>query len=207
MRIVIVGAGGFGREILDTIKFINKVEQTYEIVGFIDNVIQKGTLVNGIVVLGSDEILQSNINASLIIGFADPFNRKIFFEKYHNTFHFPVIIHPTAIISEYCEINDGSIIQAFSIIAANAFVGNCVVLNARSGIGHDSKIGSFTSIQSFCDITGNNVLGNLCFLGTGVKLIPNLKIADECYLCAGTVVFKDLAYKSKVIGNPGKIIN
>ena len=46
MRIVIVGAGGFGREILDTIKYINRIEQTYEIVGFIDNVIQKGTLVH-----------------------------------------------------------------------------------------------------------------------------------------------------------------
>jgi sugar O-acyltransferase (sialic acid O-acetyltransferase NeuD family) len=207
MRIIIVGAGGFGREILDTIKYINNIELTYEIVGFVDSTIEKGNIVNGVPVLGGNEVLESYTDASLIIGFADPHHRKHFFELHRDRFNFPVIIHPTAIISEYAEIGSGSIIQAFCIVASNSIIGNCVVINARSGVGHDSYVGSYTSIQSFCDITGNSKVGNLCFFGTGVKLIPKLTIASESYLCAGAVVFKDILNKAKVLGNPGKIIN
>jgi sugar O-acyltransferase (sialic acid O-acetyltransferase NeuD family) len=206
-KVIIIGAGGFGREILDTIYHINQISQTYEVIGFIDNKIAKGNLVNGIPILGDDNNLKFYQDASLIIGIGDPNARKRYFELYKDRFDFPVIIHPTAIISNYALIGSGSIIQAFCIVAANSIIGNCVALNARSGVGHDAKIGDYTSIQSFCDVTGNNSVGELCFFGTGVKLIPGLVIASESYLCAGAVIFKDIVIKSKVLGNPGKIIH
>lgn len=205
-KIIIIGAGGFGREILDTLNYINNVEKSYEIVGFVDNVISSGTLVNGLEVLGNEKALESYPNISLVIAIGDPYVRKKYFELYSCKFDFPVIIHPTAVISEFAQIGFGSIVQAFCIVAANSTIGNCVSINARSGVGHDAIVGDYTSIQSFCDITGNNNVGKLCFLGTGVKIIPKLFIADESYLCAGSVVFKDILKKSKVLGNPGKII-
>jgi sugar O-acyltransferase (sialic acid O-acetyltransferase NeuD family) len=205
-KIIIIGAGGFGREILDTIYYINKSISKYEALGFIDNKIAKGSLVNGLPVLGNENDLELYKEASLIIGIGDPHTRKRYFELYNDRFDFPVIVHPTAIISDYAVIGTGSLIQAFCIVAANSVLGNCVAVNARSGIGHDASVGDYTSIQSFCDITGNNSIGELCFLGTGVKLIPGLVIASESYLCAGTVIFKDITVKSKVLGNPGKII-
>jgi len=206
-KIIIIGAGGFGREILDTICYINQTIKKYEVVGFIDNKISKGSLVNGLAVLGNENELEYYSDASLVIGIADPHARKRYFEHYKDRFDFPVIVHPTAIISDFALIGAGSLIQAFCIVAANSVLGNCVAVNARSGIGHDASVGDYTSIQSYCDITGNNSVGELCFFGTGVKLIPGLVIASECYLCAGTVVFKDIIVKSKVLGNPGKIIN
>jgi sugar O-acyltransferase (sialic acid O-acetyltransferase NeuD family) len=205
-KIIIIGAGGFGREILDTLNYINNVEKSYEIVGFVDNVISMGTNVNGIVVLGNDSALELYPDVSLVIAIGDPHIRKKYFELYNSKFDFPVIIHPTSIISEFAQIGNGSIVQAFCIVAANSIIGNCVSINARSGVGHDAKVGNYTSIQSFCDITGNSKIGELCFFGTGVKIIPKLFIADESYLCAGTVIFKDILKKSKVLGNPGKII-
>jgi sugar O-acyltransferase (sialic acid O-acetyltransferase NeuD family) len=207
IKIIIIGAGGFGREILDTIYFINQNISKYEVIGFIDNKIEKGSLVNGIPVLGSDNDLELYTEVSLIIGIGDPYTRKKYFEVYRDRFEFPIIVHPTAVISDFALIGTGSLIQAFCIVAANSVLGNCVAVNARSGIGHDARVGDYTSIQSFCDITGNNTVGELCFLGTGVKLIPGLIIANESYLCAGTVVFKDIIIKSKVLGNPGKIIS
>jgi sugar O-acyltransferase (sialic acid O-acetyltransferase NeuD family) len=206
-KIIIIGAGGFGREILDTIYYINQFASKYEVLGFIDKNIQKGSIVNGLPVLGDDSILEFYTEVSLIIGICDPHNRRRYFELYKDRFEFPVIVHPTAIISDYALIGAGSVIQAFCIIAANSIIGKCVAVNARSGIGHDARVGDYTSIQSFCDITGNNNIGKLCYFGTGVKLIPGLIVADESYLCAGTVLFKDITIKSKVLGNPGKIIN
>ena len=205
-KLIIVGAGGFGREILDTVKYINNIEESYEIIGFVDNIIPIGTIVNGLVVLGNNEVLELYSNTSLVIAIGDPHVRKMYYERYKSKFNFPIIIHPTAIVSEFATIGDGSILQAFCIVAANAEIGSAVAINARSGIGHDSKVGDFTCIQSFCDITGSNKIGDLCFLGTGVKIIPNLYIANESYLCAGSVIVKDVLTKSKVLGNPGKII-
>ena len=205
-KLIIIGAGGFGREILDTLKYINNIEESYEIIGFVDNIIPIGTIVNGLVVLGNDEALEICSNTSLVLAIGDPHVRKKYYERYKNKFNFPIIIHPTAIVSEFATIGEGSILQAFCIVAANSVIGNAVAINARSGIGHDAKVGDFTCIQSFCDITGNNNIGDLCFLGTGVKIIPKLYIANESYLCAGSVIFKDVLTKSKVLGNPGKII-
>jgi sugar O-acyltransferase (sialic acid O-acetyltransferase NeuD family) len=205
-KLIIIGAGGFGREILDTLNYINSIEKSYDIMGFVDNIIPIGTSVNGIEVLGNDEALEIYPNSSLVIAIGDPHVRKKYYEKYKNKFNFPVIIHPTAIVSEFARIGEGTILQAFCIAAANSIIGNGVAINARSGVGHDAKVGDFTCIQSFCDITGNNNIGELCFLGTGVKIIPKLYIADESYLCAGSVIFKDILTKSKVLGNPGKII-
>jgi len=205
-KLIIIGAGGFGREILDTINYINSINKSYEIIGFVDNIKSIGTIVNGIEVLGNDEVLEKYLNTSLVIAIGDPHVRKKYYERYKNKFSFPVIIHPTAIVSEFARIGEGSILQAFCLVAANSEIGTGVAINARSGVGHDAKVGDFTCIQSFCDITGNNNIGELCFLGTGVKIIPKLYIANESYLCAGSVVFKDVLTKSKVLGNPGKII-
>lgn len=206
MDILIIGAGGFGREVLDTLNFINQSKSSYNILGFIDNAVPKGSQINEIEVLGDDGEIQNYPDAGLVIAIGSPHVRQIYFERYFNSHTFPIIIHPTALVSNFSEIGDGTIIQAFCIVASNAKIGYGVSINARSGVGHDVKVGNYCSIQSFCDITGNNNVGELCYLGTGVKIIPNLKIASGSYLCAGTVVFKDISVASKVLGNPGKII-
>ena len=206
MKTIIIGAGGFGREVLDTIHQINILKPTYNVVGFIDNKIKKGTIVNDVTVLGNDDILDDYVGVNLIIGVGDPHIREKIYIRNKDKFNFLTIIHPTAIVSKYAKIADCVIIQAFCIVAANANIMKGVCINARTGIGHDSIVGDFTSIQSFCDITGANKIGKLCFFGTGVKVIPELKLGDECYVCAGSIIFKSANNNSKIIGNPAKKI-
>lgn len=206
MKTIIIGAGGFGREILDTIHQINILKPTYNLVGFIDNRIKKGTIVNDLIVLGNDDILDNYVGINLIIGVGAPHIREKIYNRYKDQFNFLTIIHPTAIVSKYAKIADCVIIQAFCIVAANVNLKKGVCINARTGIGHDSIVGDFSSIQSFCDITGANKIGKLCFLGTGVKVIPELILGDECYVCAGSIIFKSANKKSKIMGNPSKII-
>jgi len=79
-------------------------------------------------------------------------------------------------------------------------------MNAHSGIGHDAIIGNYCSIMSFCDAAGCTELGELVFVGSGAKIIPSLKIANESYICAGAVVFKSVVLRSKLLGNPAKTI-
>ena len=206
MKTIIIGAGGFGKEVLDTIHQINILKPTYNVVGFIDNKIKKGTIINDLIVLGNDDILDDYIGINLIIGVGDPHIRQKIYNRNKDKFNFLTIIHPTAIVSKYAKIDDCVIIQAFCIVAANVHLNKGVCINARTGIGHDSIVDDFSSIQSFCDITGGNKIGKLCFLGTGVKVIPELILGDQCYVCAGSIIFKSANNKSKIIGNPAKII-
>lgn len=207
MNVIIFGAGGLGREIFDTIVIINSIAPVFNVIGFIDDNKEKGTLVNGVPVLGGAFQLQNmRGQVGMILGFADPAARKVSHQKFKSDFTFPNVIHPTAVISPFASLGVGMLIQSYCIVAANAKIGNCVMMNAHSGVGHDAQISDYCSIMSYCDMAGNTKLGEMSFVGSGAKVVPNIKIFPESYLCAGAVVLKDVVTKSKLMGNPAKII-
>lgn len=205
--VVIYGAGGLGREIYDTILSINQVCRTYNVKGFIDDNANLPSLLNGLPLLGGANILGSlRKNTGIVLAISDPTTRRHLHLSFCKDFTFLQIIHPTAIVSNFATLGDAVTIQANCIVAANATIGDGVLINAHSGVGHDAKVGNYCSIMSFCDLTGNSELGDRCFTGTGVKILPNVKIAAESYLGAGSVVFKNVDKKSKLLGNPAKVI-
>jgi len=192
MDVVIYGAGGLGREIYDTLMFFNSRKMAFNVVGYIDDVMASGALVNGVRVLGESSFLSAmEGKVGLIIGIAAPEVRKKLHMRYKNYFLFPNIIHPSAIVSPFAELGEAILIQSNCVVAANAKIGDGVMMNAHSGVGHDAQVGEYCSIMSYCDLAGNSRLGELSFVGTGVKVIPLTSIAAESYLCAGAVVFKD----------------
>lgn len=207
MQLIIYGAGGLGREIYDTLLSINSITSTYQIKGFVDDFRAKGSLINGLPVLGSACTLEDmRGQVAIVLGVADPSARKNLHTKYKDHFSFPSIIHATAIVSNFAHIGEAVLIQSNCVVAANAHISDGVMMNAHSGVGHDAQIGKYCSIMSYCDLAGNTELESLCFVGTGVKVIPHTKIAAESYLCAGSVVFKDVKEKSKLLGNPARVI-
>lgn len=205
--IVIFGAGGLGREIYDTILSINNIDLKLNVIGFIDEVKSPGELVNGIQVLGGEQFLSNlHSNVGIVLGMASSESRRRIFNQYKAYFEFPRVLHPSATISSFAKLGEGVLIQAGCVVAANATLGDCVMMNAHSGVGHDARIGSWCSIMSFCDVAGNSELGESCFVGTGAKVIPSITIASESFICAGSVVLKSISQKSKLIGNPAKVI-
>lgn len=207
LDVVIYGAGGLGREIYDTLVFVNAKKLAFKVVGFIDDTRAQGSIVNGVEVLGSSSVLEEMYGKfGIILGIADPEVRKKLHLKYKNYFLFPNIIHPTAIVSPFAELGEAILIQSNCLVAANSKIGAGVIMNAHSGVGHDAQVGDYCSIMSYCDLAGNTRLGELCFIGAGAKVIPMTSIAAKSYLCAGAVVLKDVVVKSKLLGNPAKII-
>ena len=207
INLVIFGAGGLGREIYDTLMFVNAQALTFNVVGYIDDTREPGSVVNGVPVLGGSSVLaKMHGKVEIILGISAPEVRKELHLRYKKEFLFPNVIHPTAIVSPFAKLGEAILIQSNCIVAANAKIGDGVVVNAHSGVGHDAQVGDYCSVMSFCDLAGNTHLGELSFVGTGVKVVPLTSIAAESYLCAGAVVFKDVVVKSKLLGNPAKII-
>lgn len=205
--LIIVGAGGFGREVLDTIKEINNLKHEYNVLGFLDDNHEINSPIASHFVIGkTDDILKFSDDTEFVMAIGNSEARKKIVTKFGESKNWKTIIHPSAIVSGDSKIGTGSIIQAFCIVASNSIIGDFIVMNAHSGCGHDTRIGDYCSIMSFCDVAGESILEDGVFMGSGSKVIPNIIVKKNSYLCAGSVIMKSLVNSSKLIGNPAKII-
>lgn len=207
--IYIIGAGGFGREVAQTIAAINKEgEPRWRIAAFVDDDENKHGSINGIDVINSQEFkeLCKAERKSAIIAIGTPEFKKKLASEFDVYVNWENIIHPLTSVSEFAEIGVGNVFQAFSMVAPNVTIGNHCCVNTRSGIGHDAVVGDYVSIMSICDITGGCRLGDRVYVATTVSIIPEIVVGEGAYICAGSVVFKDVPQNAKMMGNPARQI-
>lgn len=210
MKIAILGTGGFAREIATLIQDINNTDSKYELVGFVDNSIEKGTLINGYPVIGNDEeINQTNEPIGLVLAFGEPKIKMKVRSKFTNPLvSFPTIIHPSAIVGDrkLVEIGDGCIICASVIITTNIKIKDFVTLNLQCTVGHDTIIDSYSSFMPSCNISGEVHIGEGVYCGTGVKIINQTDIGEHSIIGAGAVVAKSIPAYCTAVGVPAKPI-
>ena len=209
-KIAIIGAGGFGREVKMLIEQINQNEKQYEFIGFYDDNIEIGTEINGFKVLGSIyELVQINYNLEVVISIADPKIKNKIYDtlKFNNLLNFPSLIHPNVLIGiDEVLIGYGCIICASNIITVNIVIGNFVILNLGCTVGHDTKIGDYSSLMPSVNISGEVIIENSVYVGTGAKIINLLTIGNSTIVGAGAVVSKSLPEKCTAVGIPAKPI-
>lgn len=209
--IAIFGVGGFGREILSLIKDINSAgKENYNIIGFFDDGHQKGEVHNGYSVLGGICELNSwTTPISLVIAIGSPNIKKKIIDNISNSLvSYPTVIHPTALIgdSEYVKIGKGCIICAGNIITTNIEIEDFVTLNLACTIGHDTIIKKYSAFMPSVNISGEVVIGEGVYCGTGVKIINQLEIGEYTIVGAGAVVAKSLPARCTAVGVPAKVI-
>jgi sugar O-acyltransferase (sialic acid O-acetyltransferase NeuD family) len=209
-KIVIIGAGGFGREVKMLIDQINYNKKKYDFIGFYDDNIEKGSMINEFKVLGSiDELLQVDYNIEVVISIADPTIKKKIYETINcNHFiSFPTLIHPNVLIgTDKVSFGYGCIICASNIITVNISLGNFVILNLGCTVGHDTTIGDYCSFMPSVNISGEVIIENSVYVGTGAKIINLLTIGNSTIVGAGAVVSKSLPEKCTAVGIPAKPI-
>lgn len=206
--LIIIAAGGCGREVLQWAKDINKKKPTWNIKGFIDdniNALEGLTCDFSIISTIDDYQLQSNEEFVCCIGESD--TRAHIVEKLKaKGAVFATLIHPTAIVADTCTIGEGSVIYPFALISDNAHVGKGCIINMYSSVAHDAILGEFCTISAHCDVTGMCKVGNHVFMGTTSNLVPGSRIGDNVYICAGSTVAGRIRSDTKVLGNPAKIV-
>lgn len=204
--IVIIGAGGFGREVLWLIQDINKITPKWNILGFVDDLHPTNEQINGYPVIGNIEWLKTqNINVICAIG--DPITKKKVLNKVANSENkYPVLIHPSVICSILNTVGEGSIICAGSILTVNITVGKHVIINLDCTVGHDAIIGDYSTILPSVNISGHATIENCVSIGTGSKIIQGVNIGKNTIIGAGAVVTKDIPENVVAVGIPAKSI-
>lgn len=208
-KIAVFGAGGFGREVKMLIDQINAVNPQFEFVGFFDDGVTKGTAVNGFSVLGGTEELNKWVSPiAVVLAIGNPATKKKIVSKLSNqNISYPSLIHPTALLgADDVSIGEGCIICAYNVITVNVTIGNHVILNLACTVGHDTVIGDYSSFMPAINISGEVVLGEGVYGGTGAKIINQVEVGSYTVIGAGAVVAKSLPAHCTAVGIPAKPI-
>lgn len=206
--ILIIGASGFGREVLQWIKDINKVKETWNILGFLDdNLNALDGYECDYKVVGRIQNWIPKDNEYFVIAIANPVvKEKIVTDMEAKGAKFVSIVHPTALIGEFNHIGRGVVVYPYADITVNTTIGNYVSLLGAK-IGHDAVIGDYTTICGHCGINGHASVGRNVFIGSHVVVAPGKKIGDNAYVGNGSVVVTNIRSGYTVFGNPAKRLN
>ena len=205
--IVIIGAGGFGRETAWLIEDINNKKPEWNIVGFVDdNASIQGSKINGYEVVGDINWLKEQ-ELYVVSAIGDPIIKKKVIDRLEGSNNkYPVLIHPSAIYSDRVTIGEGSIICAGNIITVNIEIGKHVIVNLDCTIGHDAIIGDYSTILPSVNISGFVKIEKSVSVGTGSAIIQGVNIGKNTVIGAGSVVTKDLPPNCTAVGVPTKPI-
>jgi sugar O-acyltransferase (sialic acid O-acetyltransferase NeuD family) len=209
-KVVIIGAGGFGREVLDIFEEDNKKEKRWNILGFIDdNPEIQGKKIRGYPVLGGVEwfLTPEAKGVKTVVAIGDNKVRKKVVERAEAYgAEFCNIIHPSVIMTPHVKLGKGVIIAAGCILTNNITIGNHVIINLDVTIGHDTVIEDFVNLAPGVHINGNNRIEEGVFVGSGAVTIQNIKIGKWSIIGAGAVVVNDIPERVVAVGVPAKPI-
>lgn len=205
--IVIIGAGGFGKEIAWLIERINTIDPIWNLLGFVDDDNTKvGQNCFGLPVLGTINWLNNQSNDLSVVGaIGNPIVRQSVISRIKKH-KFATLVDPSVICSESVRIGEGSIICAGSILTVDINIGTHTIINLDCAVGHDAVLGNFVTLYPSVNISGNVNVKECAEIGTGVQIIQGVIVGERTVVGAGAVVVQDLPSKCTAVGAPAKPI-
>tara|TARA_B110000027_G_scaffold107247_1_gene114079 strand:+ start:421 stop:1059 length:639 start_codon:yes stop_codon:yes gene_type:complete len=205
-NIIIIGAGQMGELVSNIILRQDK----YSVLGFLDKKNSKKKI-NGYKVLGNDTLLYKKKLKikNIVIAVADIKIRfKIYKKLLKLNYKFPNIIDPSVILDKNVKLKKGIIICMNSVILNKAKINDLTIVGTSVNILHDTKIGKNCVIGGGSVIGANVTCQDNVFIGVG-SVFPSKKmtIGENSFISSGSVVLNSVKNKSKIIGNPARVIS
>lgn len=209
-QVVIIGAGGHAREVLDIFDACRAAGEAWEVLGYLvePQFGAAGTVVNGLPVLGGiDWLADHGRQVRAVCGIGAPEVRhRLVAEAAQLGVDFATVIHPTALRTRWVEIGRGVVVAAGSILTNHVALGDHAHINLSCTISHDARVGRFATLAPGVHVSGNVTIGEGAYLGTGSVVLQRLRIGEWATVGAGAVVTADIAPNATAVGMPARAI-
>lgn len=209
-KILIYGAGGFGREIACLINSINQIEKQWDLIGFIDDGVQTGQSNPFGTVLGNLEYINSfKSKIAVAISVATPgIIKKLTTEITNPKVWYPNLIAPDVRFHDLSSFSMGigNILFFSCRISCNVGIGNFNLMNSLSSLGHDVTIGDRNVLNPVVRISGDCKVGSDNFFGIQSIVLQGIRIGDNTRIGVSSVVMRNTNDDSLYFGNPAKKI-
>ena len=208
--VVIIGAGGFAREVLDVLYAVNEEEPQYKVLGYIvdPQYGSPGTLINDKPILGGFDWLSEISNEVLVICGVGPSHHRYQLIRRAEAVgcRFFSVTHPTAVLTRWIQLGKGVVITAGCILTNQIRIGNHVQVNLDCTIGHDVIVEDFVTLAPGVHVSGNVAFREGAYVGTGANIIEKKEIGSWSVVGAGSTIVTDVPNNTTVVGVPGKVI-
>lgn len=213
--LVIIGAGGFGRETLDVVEAINAAAPTFDILGVIDDAPSALALerlaARGIAWLGGidDWLAQTRETQSrmalYLLCIGSPTVRARIDQRLQQAgLEAAIAVHPRATIGSVGSIAAGTVVCSGAEISTNVTLGRHNHINPKATIGHDSVLADYVSINPGAIVSGEVVIGTATLVGAGAVILQGLKLGERSVIGAGACVTRAVAVRATVKGVPAR---
>lgn len=203
-RILIAGASGFGKETLTCVIdcFDLDVLKLGEKICFLETeeFCKKTSIIKGIPVISTNQFVPNNFQ--VVVGIGDPSLRRKIVEELPKETRYLTLVHPSAVVSKWVEIGEGSIVTAGTIITVDVKIGKHAHLNLHTTIGHDCTIGDYFTTAPGVNVSGLCNIGNAVYLGSNCVVKQDVSICDNVTVGMGSVVTKNIKEQGVYIGAP-----
>lgn len=204
----IIGAGGFGKEVLCLIMDYKKLSReavAESVVFVVDDQYFKENHILGVSVVKRSLFDPTGLNCLIAIG--SPFDRQQLVNSFSkDSINWSSVIHPTTVMSPWVNIGEGAIVTANVILTANISIGKHPHINLATTIGHDCEIGDFFTSAPGVNISGSCRIGDRVYFGSNSCCREKLTICSDVIIGMGAVVLKDITEPGTYVGSPARRI-
>jgi acetyltransferase EpsM len=215
LQVVIIGAGGHGKELCSYIRDLSCQDDHVHLMGFLDEHKQCGPWADA-QILGNFDTFAAFLRRPTdspiqgihyIVGVGDNLARQQLVQKAECLgLRAWTLRHPSAIVGRDSAVGAGSCLAPGSIVTANVRIGKHCIVNANACVHHDCVIEDLVNLNPGVTLAGNVHVGRGSFIGAGATVIENLVIGEGSIVGAGAVVIKDLPAHVTAVGVPARIV-